>query len=67
MLGEMGESGVKPFGRAKCSGIALVACTSHDGSLATTYERAVTNVECDNAMSVLPPPEVMVMGSARWG
>ncbi|MFE3170128.1 DUF932 domain-containing protein [Amycolatopsis sp. NPDC059235] len=29
----------------------LVACTSHDGSLATTYKRTVTNVVCDNTMS----------------
>lgn len=29
----------------------LVACTSHDGSLATTYKRTVTNVVCDNTMA----------------
>jgi phage/plasmid-like protein (TIGR03299 family) len=29
----------------------LIACTSHDGSLATTYQRVVTNVVCDNTMS----------------
>lgn len=29
----------------------LLACTSHDGSLATTYQRVVTNVVCDNTMS----------------
>lgn len=29
----------------------LLACTSHDGSLATTYKRVVTNVVCDNTMS----------------
>ncbi len=29
----------------------LLACTSHDGSLATTYKRTVTNVVCDNTMS----------------
>lgn len=29
----------------------MLACTSHDGSLATTYSRAVTNVVCDNTMS----------------
>jgi phage/plasmid-like protein (TIGR03299 family) len=29
----------------------LLACTSHDGSLATTYKRIVTNVVCDNTMS----------------
>lgn len=28
----------------------LLACTSHDGSLATTYKRVVTNVVCDNTM-----------------
>jgi phage/plasmid-like protein (TIGR03299 family) len=28
----------------------LLACTSHDGSLATTYKRTVTNVVCDNTM-----------------
>jgi phage/plasmid-like protein (TIGR03299 family) len=28
----------------------LLACTSHDGSLATTYQRTVTNVVCDNTM-----------------
>lgn len=28
----------------------LVACTSHDGSLATTYKRTVVNVVCDNTM-----------------
>lgn len=29
----------------------LIACTSHDGTLATTYQRCVTNVVCDNTMS----------------
>jgi phage/plasmid-like protein (TIGR03299 family) len=29
----------------------LLAATSHDGSLATTYQRVVTNVVCDNTMS----------------
>lgn len=29
----------------------LLACTSHDGSLATTFQRCVTNVVCDNTMS----------------
>jgi phage/plasmid-like protein (TIGR03299 family) len=29
----------------------LLACTSHDGSLATTYKRVVTNVVCDNTMA----------------
>jgi phage/plasmid-like protein (TIGR03299 family) len=29
----------------------LLACTSHDGSLATTYKRVVTNTVCDNTMS----------------
>jgi phage/plasmid-like protein (TIGR03299 family) len=29
----------------------LVAATSHDASLATTYKRTVTNVVCDNTMS----------------
>lgn len=29
----------------------LVACTSHDGSLSTTYKRVVTNVVCDNTMA----------------
>lgn len=29
----------------------LLACTSHDGSLATTYQRCATNVVCDNTMS----------------
>lgn len=29
----------------------LLACTSHDGSIATTYKRVVTNVVCDNTMS----------------
>ena len=29
----------------------LLACTSHDGSLATTFRRVVTNVVCDNTMS----------------
>lgn len=28
----------------------LLACTSHDGSLKTTYKRTVTNVVCDNTM-----------------
>jgi phage/plasmid-like protein (TIGR03299 family) len=28
----------------------LLACTSHDGSLSTTYKRTVTNVVCDNTM-----------------
>lgn len=28
----------------------LTACTSHDGSLATTYKRMVTNIVCDNTM-----------------
>ena len=30
----------------------LIACTSFDGSLATTYKRIVTNVVCDNTMAV---------------
>ena len=30
----------------------LLACTSFDGSLATTYKRVVTNVVCDNTMSM---------------
>jgi len=29
----------------------LLACTSHNGSLATTFQRVVTNVVCDNTMS----------------
>ncbi|WP_410659488.1 DUF932 domain-containing protein [Amycolatopsis sp. lyj-112] len=29
----------------------LLACTSHDGSLKTTYKRVVTNVVCDNTMA----------------
>jgi phage/plasmid-like protein (TIGR03299 family) len=29
----------------------LLACTSHDGSLATTYQAVATNVVCDNTMS----------------
>lgn len=29
----------------------LTACTSHDGSMATTYKRMVTNVVCDNTLS----------------
>jgi phage/plasmid-like protein (TIGR03299 family) len=29
----------------------LLACTSHDGSLASTFQRVVTNVVCDNTMS----------------
>ena len=29
----------------------LLAATSHDGSLATTYKRVATNVVCDNTMS----------------
>lgn len=29
----------------------LLACTSCDGSLATTYKRVVTNVVCDNTMA----------------
>jgi hypothetical protein len=29
----------------------LLATTSHDGSLATTYKRVVTNVVCDNTMA----------------
>lgn len=29
----------------------LLACTSFDGSLATTYKRVVTNVVCDNTMA----------------
>jgi phage/plasmid-like protein (TIGR03299 family) len=29
----------------------LLACTSHDGSLATTFQRVATNVVCDNTMS----------------
>lgn len=29
----------------------LLAAASHDGSLSTTYQRAVTNVVCDNTMS----------------
>jgi phage/plasmid-like protein (TIGR03299 family) len=28
----------------------LLACTSHDGSLKTTYKRTVVNVVCDNTM-----------------
>ncbi len=30
---------------------SLTACTSFDGSLATTYKRMVTNVVCDNTLS----------------
>lgn len=30
----------------------LLACGSHDGSLSSTYLRTVTNVVCDNTMSV---------------
>jgi phage/plasmid-like protein (TIGR03299 family) len=30
----------------------LLACTSFDGSLATTYKRVVTNVVCDNTMAI---------------
>ena len=30
----------------------LLACTSLDGSLATTFQRVVTNVVCDNTMSI---------------
>ncbi|HEY6796633.1 MAG TPA: DUF932 domain-containing protein [Kineosporiaceae bacterium] len=30
----------------------LLACTSFDGSLATTYKRVCTNVVCDNTMAV---------------
>lgn len=30
----------------------LLACTSHDGSLATTYHRHVQSVVCDNTMSI---------------
>lgn len=30
----------------------LVACTSFDGSLATTYKRTVTNVVCDNTLQI---------------
>jgi len=30
----------------------LVACTSFDGSLATTYKRTVTNVVCDNTLQM---------------
>lgn len=29
----------------------LLACTSHDGSLSTTYKRVVTNVVCDNTLA----------------
>jgi phage/plasmid-like protein (TIGR03299 family) len=29
----------------------LLACTSHDGSLSTTYKRTITNVVCDNTMA----------------
>lgn len=29
----------------------LLACTSHDGTLSTTYKRVVTNVVCDNTMA----------------
>jgi len=29
----------------------LLACTSHDGSLATTFKRVVTNVVCDNTLA----------------
>jgi phage/plasmid-like protein (TIGR03299 family) len=29
----------------------LLACTSHDGSLKSTYKRVVTNVVCDNTMA----------------
>ena len=29
----------------------LLACTSHDGTLATTFQRVVTNVVCDNTMA----------------
>lgn len=29
----------------------LLACTSHDGTLATTYHRTAVNVVCDNTMS----------------
>ncbi|MFJ5532426.1 DUF932 domain-containing protein [Streptomyces sp. NPDC093261] len=29
----------------------LLACTSFDGSLATTYKRIITNVVCDNTMA----------------
>lgn len=29
----------------------LLACTSHDGSIATTYKRVITNVVCDNTMA----------------
>ncbi|CRK59201.1 Mycobacteriophage Barnyard protein gp56 [Alloactinosynnema sp. L-07] len=28
----------------------LIACTSHDGSLSTTYKRSITNVVCDNTL-----------------
>lgn len=30
----------------------LIACTSFDGSIATTYKRIVTHVVCDNTMNV---------------
>lgn len=30
----------------------LLACTSHNGTLATTFKRVVTNVVCDNTMAV---------------
>ena len=30
----------------------LLACTSHDGSLATTFKRTITNTVCDNTMGV---------------
>lgn len=29
----------------------LLACSSHDGSIATTYKRVVTNVVCDNTLA----------------
>ena len=32
----------------------LLACTWHDGSLATTYERVVANVVCDNTVARVP-------------
>ena len=30
----------------------LVACTSYDGSLSTTYKRNITNVVCDNTLRI---------------
>jgi len=60
----------------------LLACTSHDGSLATTYKRVVTNVVCDKcavrrfAASPAQPgrtrrevlgPAGLPGGESRWG